>query len=147
MAWTDKLERIREALPWKHGDKAAPVPVSSRGEIELVSDARLLKPAMSVYETDKELIIHADVPGANAKSMQVHFHDGVVEVNAKTGDAPAERLIGVPEYEPGTWHRKLRLPHYADGERARSSLKMGVLTIRVPKRKGTTARAIPVKAG
>ena len=147
MTWTDKLERIRDALPWRHGDKAAPVPISRREEIELMSDARLLTPPMSVYETDKELIIHADVPGANAKSMQVHFQDGVIELTARTGDAPAERLIGVPEYQEGNWYRKLRLPHYVDGERARSSMKMGVLTVRVPKRKGATARAIPVRAG
>jgi HSP20 family molecular chaperone IbpA len=45
------------------------------------------------------------------------------------------------------WSRSLVLPELAEGEKAKCSVKHGVLTIRVPKARARSAQMIPVRAG
>jgi len=146
MAWADKLEKIKEVLPWNRGD-GKPVVVNEVGDAEPVSDESLLIPAVSVYEGEHEIIVHADVPGATAGSTRVHVQDTTVQLSARvaTHESPHWRVCG-REIEPGRWFRQFELPHYADGHRATSSLKHGVLTVRIPKRKTPRTHAIPVRA-
>jgi HSP20 family protein len=103
-------------------------------------------PAVSLYENDKEIVLEADVPGATADATKVHFDGNIMQFTARAPIHPDGRTIGTPEVEHGAWYRRFQLPDYAEGHQATSSLRNGVLSVRVPKSKAPRSHDIPVRA-
>lgn len=145
MAWTDKLERLKEVLPWRR-DQETSVTVSTDREVEHVSDRPLLSPPISVYENAKWIVLEADVPGARPNTTHVCCNHDVLYVSATPAPPPVLDGALVTEQPDGSWYRRLQLPAYADGARASARLGRGVLRVTVPKRTDSRPRAIAVHA-
>lgn len=143
MAWTDTLEKLKGALPWSKNEQ--PIVVSEY-EAEPVSDQPLLVPAVSLYENEKEIVLEADVPGATADTTKVHFDGNIVQLTARASAHPDGRPLGAAELHDSAWYRRFQLPDHAEGHRATSSLKHGVLSVRVPKSKPPRSHHIPVRS-
>lgn len=148
MAWNDILSNVREKLRWSPARKSGdPVQVSARAPgLEKLGHAALATPAVDVYENDEEVLIHADVPGGSRDRAVVAWderHGLTLSVESRALPAGTPR---VSEYPARDWYRVFELPDHLDGSRAKSSIKDGVLTIRIPKRPAAS-RLIPVKAG
>ncbi len=136
--WKDRLQR---RLGRSDGSPATAAPA----RLEQWGDAPLAVPTMDVFENDTEILIRADVPGGTKddttvswdESRRLTFH---VRNRARPGGRP-----WASEYVAHDWYSALELPEYADGARATSSMRDGVLTIRIPKRVSEPKR-IPVRA-
>lgn len=150
MTWNDVVSNVRDkierglARASHHQEMMEPAVQGTR--LEPLGDARLLTPALDVYENDKELLILADVPGGSRESAKVAWDEasGLTFLVRPQG-LPKGAVWGA-EYRPNEWYRALALPDYADGAKATSSIKDGVLTIRIPKRVAVSKR-IAVQAG
>jgi len=115
-------------------------------EGEHLSDRPLAEPAADIFEGATELQIVADVPGARQRDTIVSLSsDNTLVLYARVSEQGAERPMG-GEFRASDWYRSFRLPAAFDGDRARASLEQGVLTIRVPRRKESAPKLIPVKA-
>jgi len=145
MTWNQRLQRLKEALPWRRS-RGDSVPVSDgTGEVESVDAGPLLTPSMSVYEGESDFIVEVDVPGASSEQAEVTHDGNVLSLTAPTRALPGGRMLGWPEYWPATWHRRLQLPESADLAAAKANVREGVLTIRIPKRGQSAPRRIEVK--
>lgn len=96
-------------------------------------------PAVNVRETDKEVIVEAQLPGVTAKDMQINVTENSV---ALRGERKAEVNVedqGIVrrEYSYGSFAREVALPTAVKAEEAEANLKNGLLTIRVPKKQET----------
>lgn len=85
-----------------------------------------------VYEDEKCYTVKCDVPGVTSDSINVVFEDGVlrvkVEFPSKTG------MLRISERPVGKFQRSFDFK-FVDREKISASLRNGVLTIILPKRK------------
>lgn len=147
MGWNDVMSNVRQKLRRSFGRGAGEeVQVVTQGaRLEQLEDKPLATPAADVFESDKELLIRADVPGGTPDGSVVAWEEGRrLTLLIKNQTLPAGTLWA-SEYTPHDWYCSFELPAYVDGAKATSSLKDGVLTVRIPKR-AAVAKLIPVKA-
>ena len=114
--------------------------------LENMDDRALDTPAMDVFENEKEYLFKFDVPGATPKDTEVHVSDDrVLTVHVRPdGEKGRAAIFGDPGQSD--WYRAVRLTPSAAGDKASSSVKNGILTVRIPKAEAPKARVIPVTA-
>lgn len=147
MAWNDLVSGMREKLRRTLGRQAGgQIQVTAQdARLEQLGEAPLATPAVDVYENDREILIHADVPGGSPEGAVVAWNEGHGLTLLVKNQVPVSGALWEAEYRPADWYRAFSLPDTADGSKATSSLKDGVLTIRIPKRIAAST-LIPVKA-
>ena len=101
------------------------------------------RPLVDVLESDDELVLRADVPGAHPDSTQVHVDGGRLTVFARAGRHAEGRLL----FGRGTatdWRADFAIPEIVDADRIDAALRDGVLTIRMGKRPAAAPRRVAV---
>jgi HSP20 family protein len=95
----------------------------------------LLTPRLEVSETDKELQVTAELPGIDAKDVEITLTDDVLTIRAEKPGQEEEsgRDYHVTERSYGTFSRYLRLPFVPDPSQVRAAFKDGVLTVTIQK--------------
>jgi HSP20 family protein len=109
-----------------------------------------ITPAVDIDETDKEVMVTAELPGVSDKDVEVTLAGDILTIRGdkrteheeKNGDSYyMERRFG-------SFSRSLRLPFDVSDEKVDAKFKDGVLTIHVPKpaELQKSVRRIEVKA-
>jgi len=105
-------------------------------------------PQVDVTETDKEIKVCAEIPGVDAKDIDVSVEDGMLTIK---GEKKYEREANEKgqyriERSYGAFERSLALPAEVDESKAKAEFKKGVLRLTLPKRPGAASRRkkIPV---
>lgn len=146
MTWSNLVSSVREklrrglGLPSGHEIRVA----AQAPHLEQLGATPLASPSVDVYENTRELLILADVPGGSPEGAVVAWDEGRGLTLLIKNQAPPSGSPWASEYEPHDWFCTFELPDYVDGMKASSSLKDGVLTIRIPKR-SAVSKLIPVK--
>ncbi len=98
--------------------------------------AQGLTPALDVKETEKELVVKAELPGIDEKDMQLTFQDGILSLRGekKSEHTDERENYHVMERSYGAFQRSIRLPETVNGEKAEARFDKGVLTVTLPKR-------------
>ena len=99
--------------------------------------SREVTPRVDVYENADELLMLADMPGAQADSVQVRLEGGQLTLEAEralTKDASIRYL------------RMFRVPAMADPNGISAELKSGVLHVHLKKSEAAKPRSIPIRA-
>ncbi|GIW94189.1 MAG: molecular chaperone Hsp20 [Pirellulaceae bacterium] len=105
-------------------------------------------PALNVWKDDNNLYVEAELPGFELSDLEI------VVTGDRQLSIKGERKQ--PEIKNGTWHRQERyygsfsrmieLPESVDPDKVTAELKLGVLTVTLPKREEAKPRRIEVKA-
>jgi HSP20 family protein len=103
------------------------------------------EPSVDIYETQKELVLVADIPGATPESLDVNIRDNVLTLTARVGDADARWKPIYQEYRLGHYSRQFRLGHQIDQAKINAKIKDGVLTLTLPKAEAAMPRKITVQ--
>ena len=105
-------------------------------------------PSVDVSETDKEFIVKAELPGMEAKDIDVSLQRDVLTIRGERKNEHEEKEENfhrvVRSY--GSFCRAFRLPREVDGEKVDADYKDGVLKIRLPKGEVNGEKKIEVKA-
>ncbi len=105
-------------------------------------------PRADIYEVDDQIVIVADLPGANEEAINVTLEKNVLTINALVdADLPAGYALAFSEYEVGDYQRSFRLSNEIDRDKIEAVVKDGVLRLYLPKSGESRARKINVKAG
>ena len=104
-----------------------------------------LAPHMDVRESDKELLLEAELPGINEKDISLNLQNGVLTIRGEKKHEHDEDYR-VMERRYGSFHRSLRLPDTVDEDKVEASFDNGVLKVRIPKRPEAVGkqRKIPI---
>ena len=118
----------------------------SADELERTRSSRCFVPKADIFETEKEIIILTDIPGANDETVDITLEKNVLSINAyveplRTGDYN----IAYAEYEEGDYQRSFRLSDEIDQEKIEAVVSEGVLRLRLPKVQEAKAKKIAVK--
>jgi HSP20 family protein len=111
---------------------------------------RSLTPAVDVDETDKEMLISAELPGVSEKDVEVSVTGDVLTIKGEK-KAEKEEKRGDSTYierQFGSFARSVRLPFDVKDQQVEAKFKDGVLTIHLPKppEMQRAVRRIQVKA-
>ena len=147
MSWNEVLANVRHRLRHTLGRSDEPeVEGRPPPRLEQLGNVPIARPALDVYENESEVLIRADVPGGAREGTTVGWDEARgLTLQVKGAPLPSGR-VWAREYQPCDWYGSVDLPDYVDGTQATSTLKDGVLTIRIPKRAADSKR-IAVKAG
>lgn len=93
-------------------------------------------PAVNIRQTEKEIVIEAELPGVTAKDLQINLSENSLSLRGerKSESQKEEGDLLRQEVSYGSFSREITLPTAVKAEEAETSLKNGLLTIRVPKK-------------
>lgn len=98
-------------------------------------------PELDVYENESGYLIHLNVPGASAESVNVQVLGAEVHVRAEQARVEGRQDVALSAFE-----RHLELPSELDAASASADLRDGVLEIRIQKSASARRVRIPVNA-
>ncbi|HEU5047301.1 MAG TPA: Hsp20/alpha crystallin family protein [Rickettsiales bacterium] len=108
-----------------------------------------ISPAIDVAETEKEIRITAELPGIDAKHVQVSLTDNSITIRGEKTEEKKEEKPGYSRRERsyGSFQRTLSLPDYINSDQAEASIDRGVLVVTVAKKEGAQhkTRTLEVK--
>ena len=120
--------------------------VAPADEMERTRSQRCFVPRADIYETEKEIIVLADVPGANDKTVDITLEKNVLTINAYIEPAiPSGFDVAYAEYEEGDYQRSFRLSDEIDRDKIEAVVSEGVLSLRLPKLLEARTKKIAVK--
>ena len=115
---------------------------------ERTRDRRAYVPRANIYETENEIMIVADMPGVDEKTVDITLEKNELTIN---GYIEEERHEGYSlmyaEYGTGDYQRTCIIPNELNRDKIQASVKDGVLRLKLPKANEAKTRVIDVKAG
>jgi len=115
-------------------------------EMERTRSRRSFIPKADIYETDKEIIILADIPGANDKTVDITLEKNILSITAYIEPVRRDGFeIAYAEYEEGDYQRSFRLSDEIDRDKIEAAVSDGVLRLLLPKSLGARTKKISVK--
>ena len=103
---------------------------------------------LDIVQNSDELVVTASVPGTTKDDIDVSVDDNVLTIRAEAKSSKSEGSEGflLRERRTGSYYRSLRLPETVDYDKADSTFKDGVLTIKLPKLESKRARKLEISA-
>lgn len=101
---------------------------------------------LDIYQTDKEWVIRAAVPGVDPNNVEVTFDGGQISIKGEIkppADARAENYW-LRENFYGKFSRQVALPEDALGDQAKAQFMNGVLTLTVPKAQPAKPKSVKI---
>ncbi len=101
-----------------------------------------VSPAMDVIENDKEFKVTAELPGMDAKDVQITTSEGYLTIKGEKKSEKKEEREGYfrQERSYGSFQRVVALPDNANFDKAEASFKNGLLTLSIPKKAGAQSK-------
>lgn len=101
-----------------------------------------LIPAVDVSENDKEYKVTAELPGIEAKDVQITAAEGYITIKGEKREEKKEEKEGYfrQERSYGSFQRVIALPDTANLDKADASFRNGVLTLTLPKKAGASMK-------
>ena len=92
-------------------------------------------PKVDVYETEKDLIMKAEIPGVSKEDLNVYVDESTIRLSgqSKRNDEFKDDQIYRSERYYGSFSRTIPLPVEINAEQVTAEYKDGILTIKAPK--------------
>jgi HSP20 family protein len=92
-------------------------------------------PAIDIVEKDKAFEVTAELPGLDAKDIDIQLSNGMLTIKGEKQEEKEEKTKDryVSERRYGSFRRTLQVPGSVDAEKIEASYKSGVLTVTLPK--------------
>jgi HSP20 family protein len=117
-------------------------------EGERTRASRAYLPRTDIYETGEEILLTADIPGADESRVDITLEKNILTINAQVDAGWFEnRHLAYQEYGLGDFQRSFALSGEIDREKIEAVVRNGVLTLHLPKSPAARSRKIAVKAG
>jgi len=106
-------------------------------------------PRVDVAESDKEVVITAELPGLSEKEVEVSLTRGqlVLSGQKKSEREEQDKSYHLVERSYGSFQRVVDLPAALQEDKAQASFRNGVLTVKVPKGAESKSRKIQIQGG
>jgi HSP20 family protein len=150
---------MKSLIPWRqrNGGFLAPLRQEMEDVFErffgepLEETGKALKawaPRVDVEETDKEIVVKADLPGVDAKEVEISVGDGMLIMKGEKKEEREEKKKNYHAVERfvGKFYRELLLPPGADADKISATSAKGVITVTIPKKAEAQPKKINVKA-
>ncbi|MFQ5672404.1 MAG: Hsp20/alpha crystallin family protein [Nitrospinales bacterium] len=107
-----------------------------------------LSPRVDVTESDKEVVVTAEIPGMDEKDIEVIFSNDVLTLKGEKKREKEDKSRGYYQLERayGAFHRAIPIPTEINPDKVNASFKNGVLTVKLEKSENAQkhVRKIPI---
>jgi HSP20 family protein len=139
--WRGEMERLRNEMDRLYERFFDWRPLRRFGE------AGEWMPSVDISETEKEIIVKAEVPGMESKDIHVSIDGNVLTLRGERKHEKEEKGENFHRVERsyGNFSRSIRLPADVAQDKAKASYKRGILKITMPKTQKESVKKIQVK--
>lgn len=94
-----------------------------------------ITPAIDIVEKDKAFEVTAELPGLDAKDIDIQLANGMLTIKGEKSEEKEEKTRDryVSERRYGSFRRTLQVPGSVDAEKIEANYRSGVLTVTLPK--------------
>ena len=105
-------------------------------------------PETDIYETETDLVLQADLPGFNAKDIDIVVENNVLTIRGERQFEATVQPEGLHSMERsyGKFSRSFTLPAIVDGQKIQASYKNGVLSLTLAKAEQARPKRIQIAA-
>jgi HSP20 family protein len=109
--------------------------------------SRPWSPAVDIYETENELVLKADLPDIDPKTVGIQLENGTLTLKGERKFESENNGKGFHRIERsyGKFVRAFSLPDTVEGDKVKADYKSGVLTVTLPKKDVAKPRTINVE--
>jgi HSP20 family protein len=108
-----------------------------------------LVPSIDVAETDKEIVIAAEMPGLERKDVEISLENDMLtirgEKKVERENEDKDKSYHLIERNYGVFYRVLQLPPGVDPSKVQATMANGVLKVTLPKPARSETKKIEVK--
>ncbi|MEX2113036.1 MAG: Hsp20/alpha crystallin family protein [Pirellulales bacterium] len=106
------------------------------------------QPAMDVEETDKQVLVRAELPGVTPDDLDVSIQHGALVISGEKKESEERKESGYlyQERRYGSFRREIALPTAVDEQNVKAEYKDGVLHISLEKSQEALPKKIQVTA-
>ncbi len=103
-------------------------------------------PSIDMYETDKDIVIKAELPGVEKDNIELVVKDNFVHIRAERKEEKENKTEKYHRIERfyGSMERVIPLPVDVKAEETKAEYKNGILEIRIPKEKTSKETKIKI---
>ncbi len=104
-------------------------------------------PTLDLSETDKHVIVKAEIPGVDPKAIDITMAGNLLTISGKKEESSEQNGESYfhSERRFGSFRRSIQLPAYVDSEKVSADHANGVLTIQLEKLASATPKRVAVK--
>ncbi len=102
----------------------------SIGRLRPSSQDALWLPAIDVSKRDDNLVVHAELPGLNAKDVNVEVDNGTLTISGERTQSTGDQYHSERSY--GSFYRAIPLPENVDPDQIKATFTNGVLEVTMP---------------
>jgi HSP20 family protein len=115
------------------------------GETEV--STRPWAPPVDIYETENDIVLKAELPGVEAKDVEVRVEDNNLYLK---GERKFEKEVKEQNYHRverayGTFARSFVLPSSISADKVKAEFKDGLLVLTLPKREEAKPKTIKIE--
>ena len=115
-------------------------------EMERTRSRRSFVPRADIYETENEIIVLTDIPGANKDTVDIMLEKNLLTIRGMVEEPTAESYeLAYAEYPIGDYERTFALSDEVDKSKIEATMKNGVLRLLLPKAEEAKVRKIAVR--
>jgi HSP20 family protein len=115
---------------------------------DIMDEDKLMMPAIDISENGKEYMITGEIPGVDAKDIDVTLTDGILTIKGEKKRENEEKNENYHRFERhyGSFERSFRIPEKIDADKVDATYKNGVFKLSLPKIEPVEPKKIEVKA-
>lgn len=126
MSWQRQgdIQAMRRAMDSMFGDMMVRQP-------QMVA----FRPAVEMQDTDEALVLRAQIPGIDARDLDIRVTKQAVVISGEKSDNNQTEKIGYfrSEFTYGKFQRVIQLPVAVDNDKVQAEYKNGILSLTLPK--------------
>ena len=108
---------------------------------------RIYSPQVDIIERQEEIVVIADMPGVDEKSIDITLEKNVLTIYGRVEfEAPKDHRPVLSEYGIGDYQRVFTLSDEVGRDNIQASVKNGVSKLVMPKAESAKTIKIPIKA-
>jgi HSP20 family protein len=112
------------------------------------TDSGAWLPPVDIHEDANQFVLHVDLPGVDAKAVEITAEQGVLAIRGQRTDTRKDSREGFRRIErhTGEFLRRFSLPETADAQNIKAKAVNGVLEVSIPKLAQVQPHRITVEA-
>ncbi len=119
--------------------------VKNHARAEDTRNNQFFTPRVDIVETDRELLIYADMPGALPHDIDLRYEQGELTLRGKVQPAESDGNLIFSEYEVGDFYRVFQIHETIDAAKIEAEFKNGVLVVHLPKQEAVKPKQVAVR--
>ena len=116
-------------------------------ETERTRNRKVYVPKVDIYETKDAMVLIADMPGVDDKSVDITLEKNVLTITGNVESPAYEgKTLAYAEYDTGDYQRAFTISDEVDQDRIEAAVENGVLRLTLPKVETAKIKKVAVKA-